>query len=263
MCAPPGLNNWNRQAGLRGLVATCAGLLAVLAGSGCGGRDGVTVQLQSRGLPQEPTTLLRIDAQIRGPTDGLHFKWFAVSGECEPQESDDPKTVFRFLEGARRDKVTVEVWRDQKEIAESQLDVQYDTERARREQHHPADVQIDITNIPPAEPGGTDTHADISGTVTGKVPPNYMVVIYARAAGAWYVQPQSGAVLPLEADKSWKTWTHTGTRYAALLVRREFEPFTRLDMLPETNDYVLAIDIVNGRLKSATDTTASDVVHSK
>src|SRR5580700_11416881 len=73
--------------------------LLVLGIVGCGDRDRVQVKLQSRPLPQEPLNYLRIEAQVAGPVDDLRYKWFAGSGGCEPQESEQPKTIFKFLEG--------------------------------------------------------------------------------------------------------------------------------------------------------------------
>lgn len=227
-------------------------LLAFLLGAGCGGGDQLQVSLHARPLPQEPMTYLQIEAQVAGNLDDLHYKWFAVSGGCEPQESDQPKTVFKFLEGARQDRVTMEVWRGGKQIAQSEINVKFDPEEERRTRRGSSQTQIIIDTIPPADAGGPDTHATIAGRVTGKVSQGDMVAIYARAYGEWYIQPQAGFLHPVNPDKTWTTWTHTGTRYAAMLVRQDFEPLMRLDMLPETNDYVLALDIVDGSPKGST-----------
>lgn len=220
--------------------------------NGCTERDAVSVKLQARGLPQEPRTFVKIEAQVTGLTDGLQYKWFAVSGECEPQASEEPKTVFKFPEGVRQDRVSLEVWRNNKRVAQSEIKLRYDDDQGPREQSHPPDVQIEITNVPPAEQGGSDTHADIAGRVSGKVPPDSMVAIYVRAYGSWYIQPNAHAVHVIQPNNTWETWTHTGSRYAALLVRSDFEPLTRLDMLPQTNGYVLALDIIDGVAKRAT-----------
>jgi hypothetical protein len=223
-----------------------AALLMALVATGCGDSDRVRVKLQARSLPQEPLTYLQINAQVAGPMDDLQYKWFAVSGGCEPQESEMPKTIFKFPEGVRQDRVTLEIWRHNKQVAQSEIAVKFDDEQERREQHRSSDVQIEIDTVPPAEHGGPATHADIAGKVSGKVSPSYMVAIYARAYGEWYIQPQAGFMHPINPDNTWATWTHTGIKYAALLVRPDFEPLTRLDMLPQTNDYVLAIEIVDG-----------------
>jgi hypothetical protein len=223
-----------------------AALLLVLGVTSCSHRDSVWVKLQARPLPQEPLTYLQIEAEVTGPVDGLQYKWFAVSGGCEPQESERPKTIFKFPEGVRQDRVTVEIWRHNKRVAQSEINVKFDEEQARREQHRSSDVQIVIDTVPPADQGGPDTHAEIAGKVSGKVSPGYMVAIYARAFGEWYIQPQAGFLHPIKPDNTWATWTHTGTRYAALLVRPDFEPLTRLDMLPQANNYILALEIVDG-----------------
>jgi hypothetical protein len=220
--------------------------LMVLYASGCGEQDIVQVKLHARNVPQESPIFMQIEAQVAGPTDGLQYKWFAVSGECEPQESDQPKTVFKFSEGVRQDRVSVEIWRNNKRVAQNEIKVKFDEEQARREQAHPPEVQIEITSIPPSDVGGPHTRADIAGNVSGKVLPDYAVAIYVRAFGGWYVQPEAGNLHKIMPDNTWGTWTHTGTRYAALLVRRDFEPLTKLDMLPQTNDYILALDIVDG-----------------
>jgi hypothetical protein len=214
--------------------------------AGCGESDAVRVRLQARPLPQEPLTYLQVDAQVAGPTDDLLYKWFAVSGGCEPQESEQPKMIFKFPEGVRQDRVTVEIWRHNRRIAQCELPVKFDKEQERREQHRSSEIQITIETIPPSELGGPNTHADIAGRVGGKVVPGCRVAIYARAYGEWYIQPQAGFLNPINADNTWTAWTHTGTRYAALLVRPDFEPLARVDMLPQTNDYVLALDIEDG-----------------
>ena len=224
-----------------------AALLLPLCWTGCGEHDAVQVKLQARSIPRERPIFLKINAQVAGPTDNLHYKWFAVSGECTPQESDAPDTVFKFAEGVRQDRVSVEVWRDNSRVAQTEIKVKFDDEMARLDQTNSMEVHIAITNIPPAELGGPDTHADIAGTISGKVPSGYLVALYARAYGAWYVQPESGHLHPIKSDNSWGTWTHTGAKYAALLVRPDFEPVTKLDMLPETNEQIIAIDMVDGR----------------
>jgi hypothetical protein len=239
-----------------------AALLMASGATGCGDSESVRVKLQARPLPQEPLTYLQIDAQVAGTMDDLQYKWFAVSGGCEPQESEKPKTIFKFSEGVRQDRVTVEIWRHDKQVARSEIDVKFDAEQERREQHRSSEVQIMIDVVPPSDQGGPDTHADIAGKVSGKVSSGCMVAIYARAYGEWYIQPQAGFLHPVKPDNTWATWTHTGTRYAALLVRPDFEPLTRLDMLPSTNDYVLALEIVDGVSRQQLTNSASGALPS-
>ena len=160
--------------------------------------------------------------------------------ECEPQESDRPRTIFTFPDGVKQDRVSVEVWRDDLQIARGEIKVNFDEERARMEQELLPDVQIEITTIPPAELGGPDTRADIAGTVRGTLTPDFRVAIYARAYGNWHIQPFAHDLHLVGEDNTWTTWTHTGSGYAALLVRPSYNPLVRLEVLPPVGGYVLA-----------------------
>jgi hypothetical protein len=46
---------------------------------------------------------------------------------------------------------------------------------------------------------------------------------------------------------TWTTWTHTGSSYAALLVKPGYEPFPRLQLLPPINGDVVAQSVVKGK----------------
>jgi hypothetical protein len=242
--------------------SSAAGVLLALGAAGCGERDAVQVKLQALPSPNESPIYLKIEAQIAGPTDGLQYKWFAVSGECEPQESNKPRTIFKFAEGVRQDRVSVEIWSNSRRVAQSEIKVQFNEELARKEQSRLPDAHIEITNIPPSEIGGPDTRANIAGRVSGKVPPGYVVAVYTRAYAAWYIQPEEGSLHKIKPDNTWETWTHTGSRYAAMLVRHDFEPFTKLDMLPQTNGLILTLDIVDGLPQPQTTNTAPAAVPS-
>jgi hypothetical protein len=221
------------------------GTAALLAG-GCGDPSTLRVQLHDRQVMGDPATVLKIDAQVSGPLQGLRYKWFAVAGQCEPQESDLPSTTFRFTDGARQDQVSVEVWRGGQCVAESHLKVSFEEKPGGPGGVVGAAPQISITLVPPSEPGGDNTHAIIRGTVRGDGVSNCFVVVYARAFGKWYIQPQDGSVLGLQAGNVWETWTHTGQKYAALLVRRNFEPLDKPDLLPEVREPVVACTVVDG-----------------
>ena len=109
-------------------------------------------------------------------------------------------------------------------------------------------VQIAITNVPPYEPaGGPNTRAEIAGTVNGELAPDCKVIIYARAAELWFIQPNAYASHAIRADKTWSSWTHTGSSYSALVVRPGFDPVLRLDVLPHVGGYVIARSIVEGK----------------
>jgi len=59
--------------------------------------------------------------------------------------------------------------------------------------------------------------------------------------------PLPFAIQPIESDNTWRTWTHTGSSYAALVVRPTYEPMSRLDVLPQIDADVLSRTIVEGR----------------
>jgi hypothetical protein len=224
-------------------------LAVVLLGSaGCGDSDAVRVQLHSRTPPTQGMHL-EVTAQVSGPQTGLRFKWISVAGACNPQDSDKPTTLFKFADGATRDRVTVEVWRDGRMAAQNSIDVKLDELQARlaAQEKIPADLKIEIDQVPPYEPqGGPDTKADIGGKVSGTLDPGYSVVVYARASEVWYIQPTAYASHSIRPDNTWTSWTHTGSSYAALLVRPGFEPLPRLDVLPKVGGYVVARAIVEG-----------------
>jgi len=220
------------------------GLLVALPA--CGDREGVRVQLQSYPVPAGDARQLELRAQVTGRPDGLRYKWFSVNGECEPQETSDPATTFRFASRTVHDRVTVELWRDSARVGRAELDVRLDEHLARASLEPMPEVQIEITDVPPYEPdGGPDTRAEIGGRVSGEVSPGYKVLVYARA-DAWYVQPTPQASHAVRPGNRWGTWTHTGSSYAALLVRAGFEPFPRLDVLPQVGGDVLARAVVDG-----------------
>ena len=221
-------------------------LVALLAFAGCASPDSVRVTLESRATENRDPRQLDIRAQVAGPTDGLEYRWFAVAGENEPQVSQAPSTVFRFAEGSVKDRVTLEVWRGGARVAQQEIDVQPDAALVEAAAQRAPRIVVEITRIPPYEPqGGDATRADIAGRVTGEVSPDYQVVIYARA-DAWYIQPHSQTFHAIGADGSWSSWTHTGSSYAALVVRPGFDAYTRLDVLPQVGSYVVARTIVEG-----------------
>ena len=219
---------------------------ALVVLGGCASRDDVRVTLQTLAPPTRDPRMLEIEGQVTGSQDGLRYRWFSVAGECDPQESASPKTAFRFAEGSRRDRVTVEVWRGNERVAQSAIDVALDDARVRQAAEPLPQVRVEITKVPPYEPaGGDNTRADIAGLVSGAVDSSYQIVIYARA-DVWYIQPDAHSFHPIRRDKTWSTWTHTGSSYAVLVVRPGFDAFTRLDALPQVGGYVVARTIVDG-----------------
>ena len=55
----------------------------------------VHITLQSYAPESHDTRQLDVQARIAGPTDGLDYRWYTVTGELEPQNSQSPGTVFR------------------------------------------------------------------------------------------------------------------------------------------------------------------------
>jgi hypothetical protein len=236
--------SWLSSIGHLRLVAAATSALWL---AGCDHGDAVRVKLHVRPASSGALSRLELQAQVAGPQTGLRYRWFAVSGGCDPQESESPATLFQFAENVVRDRISVEVWRDDKRVAQADVEVKFDEQRARLAKEVAPVVQIEITSIPPYEQGGPDTRADIVGKVSGKLAPEYKVVLYARAYNAWHLQPTVNAAHAIRPDNTWASWTHTGTSYAALLVRPEFDAFVRLDVLPQVGGYVLARTIVEGK----------------
>ena len=212
---------------------------------GCRESSQYQVSLNTRPPPEDYPFILRVEAQVAGPLEGLRFRWYAVSGQCQPQESLVPQTVFRFADGVERDRITLEVWNENRRVALGEMNVHIDSLRRPRPGAL-AGAGIEITTIPPADIGGPDSRADIAGTISGDIPPGYRVAVYAYAYGTWFVQPNAEALHAIQPDGSWSTWTHTGSSYAALLVAPDFHPPARLDMLPPLGGLVAARVAVDG-----------------
>lgn len=220
------------------------GLLAISAG--CAAQRDVLVQLETHRPQAYDPRQIEVQATVLGPQTGLRYKWFSVEGDFDPQQSYEPKTQFTFAPNSARDRIWVEVWRDNEKVAESALDVKVDTHPAASNETAPV-PELAITRIPRYDPaGGPDTRDTIAGTVRTPLASDYRVVVYARA-DAWYIQPTPFAMQPIGGDNKWQTWTHTGSSYAALVVRNTYKPLTRLDVLPQVDADVLARAIVDGR----------------
>lgn len=110
---------------------------------------------------------------------------------------------------------------------------------------------IEITLVPPADKGGPDTLDVIEGRVTG-ARPGQRVVLFAKGR-LWWVQP--GAKAPfteIQPDSRWRSSTHLGTEYAALLVEPDYRPPLSTDDLPREGAGIVAATVVAGdRTKKA------------
>jgi hypothetical protein len=99
----------------------------------------------------------------------------------------------------------------------------------------------------------------ISGRVSG-AKPGQQVVIYAKS-GVWWVQPFSKQPFTqIDADSTFKTTTHLGTDYAALLVDSEFRAVNKVSTLPAVGGYVKAVTIAPGRPSAAAPAVVSKMI---
>jgi hypothetical protein len=107
---------------------------------------------------------------------------------------------------------------------------------------------IRITRVPPSG-AGTDSSGVIDGSVSGVEYASARVVVYAYT-NAWYVQPLANhPYTHIGAPGTWRTDTHLGYVYAALLVSNTFRPLTTLGVLPAVGGDVLAVATADVRRK--------------
>jgi signal transduction histidine kinase len=104
---------------------------------------------------------------------------------------------------------------------------------------------VEFTRVPLAEEGGTDKLDVIEGRVGG-AHSELQIVLFARS-GAWYVQPFANqTITQIQPDSRWRSATHLGTEYAALLVQPGYQPPTVTEVLPGEGDGVVAVAVVKG-----------------
>ncbi len=104
---------------------------------------------------------------------------------------------------------------------------------------------IEFSRVPPEGDGSADHLDTVEGRVRG-AGPGQRVVLFAQS-GVWWVQPF--AVQPfteIQPDSTWKSSTHPGLAYAALLVDSRYRPPLTVDVLPEKGGAVLAVTTVKG-----------------
>jgi signal transduction histidine kinase len=102
---------------------------------------------------------------------------------------------------------------------------------------------IDFSKVPPAAQGGRERVGTIAGRVTG-ARAGEQIVIYAKS-GPWWVQPwPDQAFIPIHADSTWRTTTHLGYQYAALLVEPGYHPPPTMDEAATQGGAVTLVGIV-------------------
>lgn len=105
---------------------------------------------------------------------------------------------------------------------------------------HTAELIIQITEIP-SKGAGRDALETIVGRVSGVKAAECRVVVFART-NTWYVQPYiDSSDTSISEDGTWRTDTHLGNRYAALLVKNSYKPPTTTGKLPAVGREVLAV----------------------
>lgn len=108
-----------------------------------------------------------------------------------------------------------------------------------------AEPSVELTTIPKADKGGTQSSGIIEGRVAG-ARPGQQIVLYAHS-GAWYVQPYADQPFTtIRADSTWTSTTHLGTEYAALLVEPGYSPPTVTEQLPALGGGVAARSVREG-----------------
>jgi len=104
---------------------------------------------------------------------------------------------------------------------------------------------IEFSLVPPEAAGGTEQLASIEGRVTAPGP-GQRIVLYARS-GDWYVQPYANAPFTaIQGDGRWRSPTHLGTEYAAVLVDAEYRPPAKASTLPGIGGGVAAVAVTDG-----------------
>ena len=116
--------------------------------------------------------------------------------------------------------------------------------RSSRPPSHPSIV---FTRLPAAGHGSADIVNAIEGRVTD-ARPGERIVLFARS-GQWWVQPAGDRPFtPIAKDSTWKSSTHPGNAYAALLVDPGYSPATTANALPQPGGAIRAVAIAEGQM---------------
>ena len=99
---------------------------------------------------------------------------------------------------------------------------------------------IEFTVIPPAGERSPNRIEFIEGIVKGAAPGQRIVIL--SQSGVWWLQPSADRpFVDIQADSRWKSATHPGSAYAALLVNSQYQPRPKMDHLPTKGGSVLAV----------------------
>jgi len=114
--------------------------------------------------------------------------------------------------------------------------------RGRQSNMRPA---VEITRVPPADKGGPDTLDVIEGRVVG-AQPGQQVVLFSKSR-VWWIQPEARRPFTeIQPDSTWRSSTHLGTEYAALLVDPGYRPPVSTEVLPTEGGGIVAVAVRPG-----------------
>jgi hypothetical protein len=101
--------------------------------------------------------------------------------------------------------------------------------------------------VPRADLGGPERLDTIEGHATGAGPGQH-IVLYAKSEEIWWIQPfTEKPFTKIERDSRWKSQTHLGTDYAALLVDPGYRPPQTTETEPVVGAGVIAVTVVKGQ----------------
>ena len=107
---------------------------------------------------------------------------------------------------------------------------------------------IEFTKVPAADLGGPEKLDTIEGRVNG-AHAGQQIVLYAKGSDElWWVQPFTmRPFTQIQADSRWKSTTHLGTEYAALLVDPGYTPPDTAEILPSPTTGVVVVAVIKGK----------------
>jgi hypothetical protein len=87
----------------------------------------------------------------------------------------------------------------------------------------------------------------VEGRATGAVS-GQLIVLYAKSEELWWIQPFTDKPFTkIERDSRWKSQTHLGVEYAALLVDPGYRPPQTTEALPAVGAGVVAVKVIEGK----------------
>jgi hypothetical protein len=243
-----------------------AGLAAGWLWSPIASKTAPSGELMPRERTVETGVSLKVDLRLRNRPPGARIVWNSDAGHFDPEETNtDLQSTFTAPTEQRKVRLWVDLIDGEhvyQNVAWADLDVSRSVEPIAQTSSptsgSPAaetasnDIMIRLTTVPQYDSvGGPTTSAYIEGDVTGvRDPDQFRIVVYAKTGATWWVQPLVAAPFtPLDNRGQFSTWTHTGTSYAVLLVRRGFLPPAAVDGdLPMGKDIVARAQVA-GRAK--------------